>query len=66
MAAGVTWRQAIQPGTRARTEAQAARAAGHGPRGAAQDTQPLLVNIMKSRGALDAAVWPADAMKTWN
>jgi hypothetical protein len=42
-------RQALQPRPRTRLEAQAARRVGHGACGAAQDTQALLVEIMKSR-----------------
>jgi hypothetical protein len=66
MASGVTRGQAIQPGPRARAEAQAARRTGHGPRGATQDTQPLLVNVMevRSRRTLAAAICRVDAMNT--
>lgn len=44
----VNQRQALQPRPRTRLEAQAAGRAGHGARGAAQDAQALLVEILKN------------------
>jgi len=49
--AAATSRQTLQPGSGARLEAQTTRAAGHGVRGATQDTQALLFQIVTGRAA---------------
>ena len=62
VATGVTRDQPVKPGLRTWTEAQATRRGRHCLRGAAQDTQQLLLNLLKGRGVLNAGPSPADAM----